>query len=78
MEPKFAIIPTNEITDEMKSACDNNSYCTSPDGSKTVCRYHGSPSCFDSYELLTRDELKIIQHDTEVDFWNPKPDGWSE
>ena len=73
----FSIIPTNAMSDEIRDACDNGSYSLSPEGTKTLCRFYGNPSCFDSYETLTCDEIGDILYNTEVDFWNPRPD-WAK
>ena len=72
---KYVIIPTNQVTDEMRNSSDIE--FLSPDNSKTVFDYlENKPSCFDSYDELSLLEWMDIYDDSNEDgFWNPKPDG---
>ena len=73
---KYVIVPTSEVTDEMRDASDIE--FVSPDGSKTVFDYlENKPSCFNSYDELSLLEWNNIYDDSDGDgFWNPYPDGF--
>ena len=73
---KYVIIPTNEVTNEMRNSSDIE--LLSPDKSKTVFDYIGNkPSVFNSYDELSLLEWQNIYNDSDgVSFWNPYPDGF--
>ena len=74
MALKFVIIPTNEVTDEMRAASPIEHL--SPDGSKTVFDYNGSkPSVYADYDELSSKEWYELWNDSEgIEFWSPIPD----
>tara|TARA_R110002074_G_scaffold6857_3_gene30464 strand:+ start:754 stop:993 length:240 start_codon:yes stop_codon:yes gene_type:complete len=76
MALKFVIIPTNEVTDEMRAASPIEHL--SPDGSKTVFDYSAEkpqPSCYADYDELSSEEWYKLWDDSEgIEFWSPVPE----
>jgi hypothetical protein len=66
---KYVIIPSNEVTDEMRNA--SNIEFFSVDNSKTVFDYIGAkPSCYNSYDELSKLEWNKIYNDKVDNAWN--------
>ena len=75
-DTRYVIIPTNEITDEMRNSSDIEVPNTDRTGTIFEFRSCNKPSCFDSYDELSLLEWMDIYDDSNEDgFWNPKPDG---
>lgn len=73
---KYVIIPSNEVTDEMRNA--SNIEFFSVDNSKTVFDYIGAkPSCYNSYDELSKLEWNKIYNDNVDNAWNTVPE-WLE
>lgn len=65
------IVPTNEVTNEMK---DTLEICEiSPDNSKTVFRLIGDkPSCFNKYDDINSEEFHELRLNNK-NIWHPIP-----
>ena len=73
---KYVIIPSNEVTDEMRNA--SNIEFFSVDNSKTVFDYIAAkPSCYNSYDELSKLEWNKIYNDNVDNAWNTVPE-WLE
>ena len=73
-DTRYVIIPTNEITDEMRNSSDIEVPNTDRTGTIFEFRSCNKPSCFDGYTNYSPRELKVICQIDEPDNWGyPNP-----
>ena len=74
---KYIIVPTNEVTSEMKNISKIEMFCRDKSETLLDFRYIESkfekPSCFDDYDLLSIQELNEILHNKEGKWYIPIP-----
>jgi hypothetical protein len=68
-DTRYVIIPTNEITDEMRNSSDIEVPNTDRTGAIFEFRSCNKPSCFDEYTNYSPRELKVICQIDEPDNW---------